>query len=357
MADNQETNLTVNSASAETNNAVTPVKVEEKKHIVVQETANSDVSEPESDDNYDIDQDENLLNDFPRDTEEIELLHLKIRSIAALGFENFPKVKTVCLRQNLVTSLEGLEDLPETLEELDLYDNRISHVGSHLKHFKNITSLDLSFNKIRHLKNFEHLKDLEKLYICQNKISKIENLADFSKLTYLELGANRIRKIEGLEKLVNLEQLWLGKNKIAKLEGLETLTKLRILSIQSNRIVKLEGLEALTNLEEFYISHNGIEKIEGLDKNLALNIVDISANRIEHIENLSHLINLQELWASGNRFEDFDEIKNELSGIKTLEAVYFEFNPLQRKNPVTYHNKIRLSLGPSLRQIDANYIK
>ena len=226
MADHKETTPTTGSApvaaaDAADNSGALVTANEEHKHTVIQDPPESDVSEPESDDdNYNIDQDENLLNDFPRDIEDIELLHLKIQSISALGFSNFPNVKTVCLRQNLITSLEGLEDLPETLEELDLYDNRFSHIGSHLKHFKHLKSLDLSFNKVRHLKNFEHLKELEKLYLCQNKISKIENLDTFTNLTYLELGANRIRKIEGLEKLVNLEQLWLGKNKITKLEGL-----------------------------------------------------------------------------------------------------------------------------------------
>lgn len=132
---------------------------------------------------------------------------------------------------------------------------------------------------------------------------------------------------------------------------------MRVLSIQSNRIIKLEGLEDLEALEEFYISHNGISKIEGLEKNLKLRVLDLSANRITNLENLSHLKNLEEFWASSNRFESFDEISEELGGINTLETVYFEFNPLQRKNLVTYPNKIRMSLGPSLRQIDANYIR
>lgn len=135
------------------------------------------------------------------------------------------------------------------------------------------------------------------------------------------------------------------------------LKKLRVLSIQSNRIIKLEGLDELESLEEFYISHNGLSRIEGLEKNLKLRVLDISANRIATLENLSHLSSLEEFWASSNRFESFDEITKELGSIKTLETVYFEFNPIQRKNLVTYPNKVKLSLGPSLRQIDANYIR
>lgn len=54
-------------------------------------------------------------------------------------------------------------------------------------------SLDLSFNKIKHIKNVSHMVGLTDLYFVQNKISKIEGLEGLSKLRNLELGANRIR--------------------------------------------------------------------------------------------------------------------------------------------------------------------
>lgn len=133
-----------------------------------------------------------LLVGYAKDTEEIDLLHLKIRSITALDFTQLPNLRRVCLRQNLITSLDGLEDLPSTLDELDLYDNRFNHIN-HLSHFKDMTSLDMSFNKIRHIKNIGHLVHLKFLYLCQNKITQIENLSTLTKITYLELGANRIR--------------------------------------------------------------------------------------------------------------------------------------------------------------------
>lgn len=62
-----------------------------------------------------------------------------------------------------------------------------------LDEFQNLTSLDLSFNKIKHIKNVEHLKELTDLYFVQNKISRIEGLDGLDKLRNLELGANRIR--------------------------------------------------------------------------------------------------------------------------------------------------------------------
>lgn len=305
-----------------------------------------------------IDRDEDLLNDIEDDATELDLTHMRIRSLSVLNLKRLTKLTYVSFRQNLITSLRGLEDLPEDLEELDVYDNRIDHIGHHLDHFgPKMHTLDLSFNNIRHIKHIDHLTGLKNLFFVQNQISHIQNLDTLTSITNLELGANKIRKIEGLDKLVNLEQLWLGKNKITKLENLGALKKLKILSIQSNRITKLEGLEELEDLEELYISHNGIEKIEGLDNNKKLNTIDITANRISELENLSHLTELEELWASSNQLSSFPNVEKELGKLPKLHTVYFEHNPLQRQNMVTYRNKVKLALGPSLRQIDATFIR
>jgi len=53
--------------------------------------------------------------------------------------------------------------------------------------------LDLSFNHITCIENLEGLLILEKLFLIQNKIPRIENLSSLTCLTMLELGSNRIR--------------------------------------------------------------------------------------------------------------------------------------------------------------------
>ena len=68
----------------------------------------------------------------------------------------------------------------------------ISHVKG-FDAFTELTSLDLSFNKIKHIKRVNHLTKLRDLYFVQNKISTIEGLEGMSHLRQLELGANRIR--------------------------------------------------------------------------------------------------------------------------------------------------------------------
>ncbi|KAK9451469.1 uncharacterized protein V1518DRAFT_369992 [Limtongia smithiae] len=305
--------------------------------------------------------DEDILSDLPSDVDAIDLVQMRIKSIPALGLSRFTELRNLCLRENQIEDIIGLEDIGAGLVELDLYDNKISRIENlgpedPANAWKNIESLDLSFNKIKKINHVSHLHSLRNIYFVQDKISKIENLDGLTNLINLELGGNRVRKLENLEKLTALTQLWVGKNKITKFENLSPLRNLKILSIQSNRLTKIEGLEDLLSLEELYMSHNGLTKIEGLEKNTNLTVLDIQNNMIKHVENVSHLSNLQEFWATSNQFESFEEIESELKHIDALETVYFEGNPLQRKNLTTYRNKVRLALGPGIRQIDASYV-
>lgn len=302
-----------------------------------------------------IDADEDLLDDYPSDTEEIDCVHARISSIPSLKLERFKAVTRLCLRQNTITEIEGLSCIASTVSDLDLYDNLIAHIRG-LEDLTNLTSLDLSFNKIKHIKKVNHLVHLTDLYFVQNKISTIEHLDGLTKLRNLELAANRIREIQNLETLTGLEELWLGKNKITEIKGIDKLQNLKILSIQSNRIRAITGLSSLPNLEELYISHNALTSLSGLEKVKGLRVLDISNNQIPSIEGIRHLEELEEFWASYNQIGDFVEVEKELKGKEKLTTVYFEGNPLQLRNPTLYRNKVRLML-PQVLQIDATFVR
>jgi Leucine-rich repeat (LRR) protein len=131
------------------------------------------------------------------------------------------------LRNNQISRIDS--GLPTSLVKLDLYDNLIHRIQN-LETLDNLTSLDLSYNKIKHIKGVKHLKKLRELYFAQNSISRIEELDGLVNLISLELGANRIRvtsfleaklivkEITGLETLTSLQELFLGKNKITQLK-------------------------------------------------------------------------------------------------------------------------------------------
>ncbi|TQN70292.1 Protein phosphatase 1 regulatory subunit SDS22 [Colletotrichum shisoi] len=331
--------------------------------------ANPEVlSDPESDDENVIpgeelpaDEDQpaahvaDLLDGEDPETDELIVSHARVSSITALRLERFQKVVRLCLRQNSIQSIDGLSPLASTLEDLDFYDNLISHIRG-LDDLVNLTSLDLSFNKIKHIKRVNHLTKLKEIFLVANKISTIENLEGLDNLTSLELGSNRIRVLQNLDSLKNLEELWVAKNKIIELTGLGGLSNLRILSIQSNRIRDLAPLADVPSLEELYISHNALTSLAGIERNEKLRVVDISNNAVASINGLGPLKNLEELWASYNQIADFNEVEKELRDKEHLTTVYFEGNPLQLRGPAVYRNKVRLAL-PQLSQIDATYVK
>ncbi|KJR89117.1 adenylate cyclase [Sporothrix schenckii 1099-18] len=347
--------------------------------------------------------DEDLLNDEDPDTDEILATHARIHDIDALRLERFKKVVRLCLRQNSIQSLSsGLAPVADTLQELDVYDNLVSHMRG-VEKLPNLTSLDLSFNKIKHIKHLAPLTKLVDLYLVANKVSSLDGLADLpaaATLRMLELGSNRLRSIAPLAGFgfVALEELWLAKNKITSLEGLQNLPKLRLLSVQSNRIRDLRPLHGVPTLEELYISHNALESLESLRRpaepsetetgaeaaagaapaangNTAvtadadvsggaapggavprLRVLDVSNNALTSFAGTEHLAALEEVWASYNRVADFADVERCLRDKKDLDTVYLEGNPLQLRAPALYRNKVRMAL-PQVQQIDATFIR
>ncbi|KAI5452218.1 protein phosphatase regulatory subunit Sds22 [Naganishia albida] len=306
--------------------------------------------------------DPDFLKDYPDDTTDLHLQHLRLatENLLDLHFPRFGKhLQRLCLRQNSLTSplpAEAFQGL-EALEELDFYDNKLGHRvhDEELAGCPNLQSLDLSYNNIKHLPSLTTQRHIHTIYFVQNKISKIEpGQLDWAadSLKSLELGGNRIRIIENLEKLTLLEELWLGKNKIRGLENLLTFKNLKILSLQSNRITKMENLEELESLEELYLSHNGLTKLEGLEKNLKLKTLDIGGNQISKIENISHLKNLEEFWANSNKIPDLKDLDSQLAVLPNLETVYLEHNPCQTQDMAGYRRKVILAL-PQVKQVDA----
>ncbi|KAG6878217.1 hypothetical protein C0993_010637 [Termitomyces sp. T159_Od127] len=317
--------------------------------------------DPESDEDpveevsADAPEEGDFLEDFPDETEDLELVHARIGSLTNLRLPRFANhLKRLCLRQNSVSFLDPeVFNMLTKLEELDLYDNKLKSLGDALLKLSKLETLDLSFNLLKTIpEGLASLVCLHTVYFVQNRISKISGFESCIKLRSLELGGNRIRRIENMESLVNLEELWLGKNKITKLENLGAMKKLKILSLQSNRITRLENLEELENLEQLYLSHNGIKKLEGLEKNTKLTTLDLGNNFLPAIENVSHLTCLEELWMNGNEIPDLLTLEPQLGAIKSLQTLYLEANPCQTKDMTGYRRKIMLAL-PQLKQIDA----
>lgn len=92
-----------------------------------------------------------------RDAEDVDLNHYRIGKIE--GFGVLKKVKTLCLRQNLIKCIENLEEL-QSLRELDLYDNQIRKIEN-LESLAELEILDISFNLLRNIEGIDKLTRLK----------------------------------------------------------------------------------------------------------------------------------------------------------------------------------------------------
>lgn len=333
------------------------VQVREDKN----ETVYIDTDNPASAYDHDEQVVESLDIDY-KNQEVLNIIQHKLKSIEVLDLFKFENLKSLTLRNNLISSISDFEGLAENnnnnLTYLDLYDNRITHISSKIQKLTNLTFLDLSFNKIPNINNLNKLVNLKELYLIENGITKIKNLEDLKNLEILELGGNDLHHLENIEKLSNLKELWLGKNKLQDIV-LPQLNNLKILSLPSNKMTEIpKSIKNLPNLKELYLSGNKIKKIENLGSLVELEILDLNYNQIAHVENLSSLVALTDVWLSYNQIDDtFQELEKAISMLP-LETIYLENNPIFFKNKTSYKRKLVMIMEKmgTLEKIDADYV-
>ena len=154
---------------------------------------------------------------------------------------------------------------------------------THLSGLRNLTYLDLSFNKISQIQNLESLTQLNSLYLCFNQISQIQNLESLAALNSLYLSENQISQIQNLESLTALNGLYLNSNQITQIQNLETLTQLNSLELSGNQITEIQNLETLTQLNSLNLGSNQITEIQNLEALTLLNRLNLNSNQITSI--------------------------------------------------------------------------
>ncbi|KAG9085156.1 hypothetical protein FS749_004647 [Ceratobasidium sp. UAMH 11750] len=116
---------------------------EERKARVVVEYAGGDETDDEAgegDEDAGDPATEDLLAAYPDETEDIDLVHARLHTLANLRLPRFgPHLNRLCLRQNFIAEVgEGDIGALVGLEELDLYDNRLKGVGGALDNLKDL---------------------------------------------------------------------------------------------------------------------------------------------------------------------------------------------------------------------------
>ncbi|GAA5965171.1 hypothetical protein JCM8115_005375 [Rhodotorula mucilaginosa] len=328
-----------------------------------------------------IAQNEDLLADYPDDALDLELTHLRIRSLRGLGLERFTKVQRISLRQNLLTSLFYHPDPPPAAAEEttghSLTETSTSTSGSvkrdqerrddvdedphddddaakkeadfpyeertraereepvwPLRNLKELEELDLYDNSLKSVKGLEGLEALQSLDLSFNLLRSVAPLDDASPtsayhyphLTHLYLIQNKLTQIQGVRDRTSLTYLEYGGNRIRTIENLPISANLRSLFLGKNKITKIENLEGLTGLRTLSIQSNRLTKIEGLDSLVNLEELYLSHNGLTRIEGLRNLKNLSTLDVGNNKITE--AAAEELAPLTELEEFWANDNLL-----------------------------
>jgi internalin A len=109
---------------------------------------------------------------------------------------------------------------------------------------------------VKSLEGLEYFLSLENLFLNDNEISDLAQLAPLRELRALELSGNRITNLTPLQNLTKLTNLRLDRNGITNLSALAGLTELSYLNLEDNQISDPIPLYGLTKLRDLYLGQN-----------------------------------------------------------------------------------------------------
>ncbi|XP_038987888.1 187-kDa microtubule-associated protein AIR9 isoform X2 [Phoenix dactylifera] len=153
----------------------------------------------------------------------LDLRGHRVRSLGALKLS--PNLEFVYLRDNLLSSVEGIEIL------------------------KRVKVLDLSFNDFKgpDFAPLGNCKALQQLYLAGNQITSLATLPQLPNLEFLSVAQNRLKSL-CMASQPRLQVLAASKNKISTLKGFPDLPLLEHLRVEENPILEMPHLEAASIL-------------------------------------------------------------------------------------------------------------
>ncbi|XP_019185915.1 PREDICTED: 187-kDa microtubule-associated protein AIR9 isoform X3 [Ipomoea nil] len=155
----------------------------------------------------------------------LDLRGHRIRNLNSGGLNLSPSLEFVYLRDNLLSTLDGIEVL------------------------KRVKVLDLSFNDFKGpgFEPLENCKALQQLYLAGNQITSLKSLPELPNLEFLSVAQNKLKSLS-MACQPRLQVLAASKNKISTLKGFPHLPSLEHLRVEENPILKMSHLEAMSIL-------------------------------------------------------------------------------------------------------------
>ncbi|XP_064617579.1 protein phosphatase 1 regulatory subunit 7-like [Liolophura sinensis] len=256
-------------------------------------------------------------------------VNLHACEIGQINFlDQFKKLRVLDLSCNEIEKIEKLEN-NQDLRELKLYDNKIKTIEN-LDRLKDLCHLQLQHNKIRTVgKGLGYLKKLKILRLDNNQLLKIEpsELAGSSQVTTLDVSSNKLDSLTALNSLPNLEELYATNNRLKALSDLGRCRKLQEVDLSCNRLTDLSGLKGLPHLQILNVSSNHLTSLKEVGKLKCLQELSLSDNKFDNVSSFTDQFpNLEILNISNNKLQDLDNVIV-LKDLLSLVELYVSGNP------------------------------
>jgi Leucine-rich repeat (LRR) protein len=180
------------------------------------------------------------------------------------------------------------------------------------------------------------LLKINKLYISEEKINSIDDLAYCKNLKELSLFDCQITDISAISSLTKMESLNLCYNHIEKLDAVKKMYNLKELYIYGCLINDFSGIANLVKLENIVADHNTCENTSAFKKLVNLENLSLVSNNISKIDSLKGLKKLTNLDLAGNQIKDINAIK----AMTNLETLVLRYNQIVSIKPLEYLSKL-----------------
>ncbi|RVE49163.1 hypothetical protein evm_006170 [Chilo suppressalis] len=308
---------------------------------------------------------------------ELQILNISNNYIVTIPdaiFDNFPQLLTLDLSHNFidvlgVATFEGLKKL----STLIISHNRLSEIKESLFRFSQLKILDLSNNRLEHIKSrdFDKLQGLTHLNLSDNSIATIENTVfnSMGSLQFLQLSNNSLQDLSkvNFSNAINLVYVDFSRNELKSLpkelfkgnnltffniegnnlegtlikgtfKGLKRVPKLDLSNQQLTAIEDYAflGLEAITYLK---LNKNKLQSLSlNSFKNLVtLTTLDLSDNRIVDLNfDSTDLINLHVISLENNFISEIEP--EYFEGLSSLHFLHLSNNNLPKLDSISFNS-------------------
>ena len=252
----------------------------------------------------------------------------QINSLKAL--ENMKDLTYLDVSYNKLAGFDGIEGLNQ-LETLLARGNQFAGEGEieKLAGLEKLAELDLSENNLSDVKGIRGLTNLKILYLCRNRMRTLGEAAELKNLTVLDISGNQLEDIDGIRNLKSLKNLWLSDNCLTNIVDIKYLKNLKELSVRDNKIECFPTFKVLRRLEYLDAENNELKFCPKLKKAKQLKTVRLSWNYLKK-KDIKNSIP-KKFWSSTSLM---DQVWKEQKG-----NVKIKYNSPKKKKKITKNTK------------------